>query len=166
LRTGLARVRIRAADDAGGCVGLYVDFAFFSLLSVTSPDFRSGADSILPSLRGHAKDKRRWCRRFRKPGDLSQQHHPNRESKPCCCCYWYWYPRRRRRRRQRHQIRTRTTTSFSQRSQTSMRNSQRYMLRSLRGQLFSCFPGTAIRAICLPSPLGARSTRRRRVRIR
>ena len=64
-------------------------------------------------------------------------------------------------------IRTRTTTSFSQRrSQTSMRNSHRHMLRSLRERLFSCFPDTATRAACLPSRLGARSTRCRRVRIR
>ena len=38
------------------------------------------------------------------------------------------------------------------------------MQRSLREQLFSCFPDTATRAACLPSRLGARSTRRRRVK--
>lgn len=132
-------------------------------LVLSSLDSRSGADSILPSLRGHAKDRRRWWRRFRKPGNFSKQHHPNRECKPCCCRYRYRYHRRRR---QRHPIRMRTTTSFSQRSRTSMSNSQSYMPRSLRERLFSCFPDTAIRAVCLPSPLGAPSTKHRRTRIR
>jgi hypothetical protein len=45
-----------------------------------------------------------------------------------------------------------------------MRNSQRYMRRCLRERRFSFFWDTAIRAACLCSPLGARSTRRVRIR--
>jgi hypothetical protein len=39
-------------------------FCYPSLLELTR--------SFLPSLRGHAIDKRRWWRRFRKPGNRSQ----------------------------------------------------------------------------------------------
>jgi hypothetical protein len=45
-----------------------------------------------------------------------------------------------------------------------MRNSQRYMRRCLRGRRFFFFRDTAIPAACLCPPLGARSTRRVRIR--
>ena len=67
-------------------------------------------------------------------------------------------------RQQHHLTRIQTATSFSRPSRASMRNSQRYMRRSLRGRRFFFFRDTAIRAVCLCLPVGARSTRRARIK--
>ena len=67
-------------------------------------------------------------------------------------------------RRQHHPTRIQTATFFSRPSRTSMRNSQRYMRRSLHGRRFSSFRDIAIRALCLCLLVGARSTRRARIK--
>ena len=67
-------------------------------------------------------------------------------------------------RQQHHLTRIQTATSFSRPSRASMRNSQRYMRRSLRGRRFSSFRDIAIRALCLCLLVGARSTRRARIK--
>jgi hypothetical protein len=67
-------------------------------------------------------------------------------------------------RRQHHPTRIQTATFFSRPSRASMRNSQHYMRRSLRGQRFSSFRDTVIRAACLCLLVGARSTRRARIK--
>ena len=74
---------------------------------------------------------------------------------------------RRRLQRQHHPNRIKTTTtSCSRPSRISTRSSRRYMLRYRSERPFSFFRDIAIRAPCLCSLLGARSTRRVGTRIR
>ncbi len=147
--------RLMAFADALSCM-----WSLSSLLSVISPDFQSGADWSFPPSRFTPKAgadggiQKTQIHRAATPSQPRKQlmtlllipHHRLRQGSII-----RYEPEQQER-------------AFL--SPTSMRNSRRYMPRSLLERLFSCFPDTVTRAACLRSLHGGRSIRRVRTRTR